>query len=96
MEKRISIYRLCEIYEVDPDFMISVCETDLVTLYSEGPDKYISTEELPLLEKLLRLHVDLGINREGLHTIYHLLERIEGMQEEIRLLRTRLGIYEEG
>lgn len=95
METRISIYRLCEIYEIDPDMMMAICETDLVTLHHEGTDKWVSTEELPLLERMIRLHNDLGINHEGLHTIHHLLERIEDMQQEIRSLRNRLDLYED-
>lgn len=95
MKTRISISKLCEIYEIDPGFVMSIQEMDLVTIYVEGTEKYVSTEELPLVEKMVRLHYDLGINQEGLHTIHHLLERMEGMQEEIRRLRNRLDLYED-
>ncbi len=95
MEARISISRLCEVYRVTPDLVVSICEADLFTLYTEGDEIFIEGEQLPLIEKMLRLHLDLGINREGLHTIHHLLERMQEMQEEIRGLRNRLGIYED-
>ena len=95
MENRINITRLCEIYQIEPDFVLSICEMDLLTVYSEGTERFISHDELPLIEKMLRLHHDLGINQEGLHTIHHLLERMQLMQEEIRSLRNRLGLYED-
>lgn len=92
---KISIQRICEIYEVDRNFVVSICEMDLIALDQEGPEHYISTEALPLVERMLRLHHDLGINEEGLHTIHHLLERMAGMQEEMRMLRNRLRLYED-
>lgn len=95
MDTRISIQQICEVYEIEKTLVISICETDLVTLYDEGGQQYIAVEELPELERMLRLHQDLGINEEGLHTIYHILERVSQMKEEIRQLRNRLKLYED-
>ncbi|WP_224491420.1 chaperone modulator CbpM [Robertkochia flava] len=95
METKINIQRLCEVYEIERSFVISICEADLITLYSEGNQDFITVEELPFLERMLRLHQDLGINEEGLHTIHHLLERVTDMKEEIRQLRNRLRLYED-
>lgn len=95
METKINIKQLCEVYQVDPGFVMSIYEMDLVTIYIEGSERYVSLDELPVVEKMLRLHYDLGINQEGLYTIHHLLERMQDMQAEIRSLRDRLGLYED-
>lgn len=95
LESKISIQRICEIYKVDRGFLMSISEMDLLTLYEEGTEQYIPEDELPMVERMMRLHHDLGINQEGLHTIHHMLERMEGMQEEIRRLRIRLRRYED-
>lgn len=94
-EDKISIERICEIYEIDRNFVLSISEMDLLTLHAEGAEQYIGPEELPLFERMMRLHRDLGINQEGLHTIHHMLERMQEMQEEIRQLRNRLRLYED-
>lgn len=94
MGTRINIKNLCEIYEIDPGFVTAIYEMDLVRIHFEGSEQFINEEELPLMERMFRLHADLGINQEGLHTIHHLLERMNEMQEEIRELRNRLGLYE--
>jgi hypothetical protein len=47
------------------------------------------------LEKIVRLHFELDINLEGIETIAHLLERMEGMQEKIVQLTNRLKAYED-
>ncbi|MEJ2005692.1 MAG: chaperone modulator CbpM [Cyclobacteriaceae bacterium] len=93
--EKISIERICEIYEVDRNFVVAICEMDMISLQEEGPEHFISTEALPAVERMLRLHHDLGINEEGLHTIHHLLERMSVMQEEMRQLRNRLRLYED-
>lgn len=94
-KNRISIQRICELYQVDRGFLLTISEMDLLTVYQEGSEQYIEEEALPLFERMIRLHHDLGINHEGLHTIHHMLERMEGMQEEIRQLRNRLSRYED-
>jgi chaperone modulatory protein CbpM len=47
------------------------------------------------IEHLARLHYDLDINLEGLEAISHLLDRMDASQQEARVLRERLRVYEE-
>jgi uncharacterized membrane protein YjjP (DUF1212 family) len=58
-------------------------------------EHYIHQEELPKLEKMVRLHQDLGINLEGLEAIHHLLEKVEQMQSEVNLLKNKLRKWED-
>jgi hypothetical protein len=55
---------------------------------------FISQDQLPDLEKLVRWHYDMDINLEGLETISHLLRQIKEMQQEMQDLKSRLGLYE--
>lgn len=95
MSGKISVTQFCEIYDTDRDFLLAFYEWELIELTEEQGETYIAEEALPFAERLVRLHQDLGINREGLHTIHHLLERMKLMQEEIRSLENRLRFYEE-
>jgi chaperone modulatory protein CbpM len=54
----------------------------------------IAVEQLPALEKMVRLHEDLDINTEGIETIWYMLERMEEMRREMNNLRGRLSRYE--
>jgi predicted lipoprotein len=42
----------------------------------------------------VRLHYELDINLEGIETIFHLLDRIEALQQEMRDLQKKIGVYE--
>ena len=48
-------------------------------------------EDLPLLEKMVRLHNELDINPEGIQAIYHLLGQVESLQQEVAALKRRLN-----
>jgi chaperone modulatory protein CbpM len=56
---------------------------------------YVTTNDLPKLEQITRLHQDLNINAEGIDAITYLLRHIENMKQEIDHLRNRLSFYEE-
>lgn len=91
----ITIRDFCSSHDIEESFVFSLGEFDLVTLEIVGQEHYIHQEELPKLEKMVRLYHDLGINLEGLEAIYYLLERIEQMQGEVSLLKNKLRRWED-
>ena len=91
----ISIDDFCRSYEIEESFMFKLQEYELLTLRIIDQEKYMYIEELPKVEKLVRLHHDLNINLEGIGAIHFLLERIIHMQEEIQMLKKRLQRHEE-
>ncbi|MDZ7613457.1 MAG: chaperone modulator CbpM [Flavobacteriaceae bacterium] len=52
-------------------------------------------EAISNLEKLIRLHADLGVNMEGLDVIHHLLHKVSNLQHEINQMRNKLRFYED-
>lgn len=91
----ITIKDFCSSYDIEEAFVFSLGEFNVVTLEIVEQEYYIHQEELPKLEKMVRLHQDLGINPEGLEAICHLLERVEQMQTEVNLLKNKLRKWEE-
>ncbi len=91
----ITIKDFCSSHEIEESFVFTLSEFDLVTVEIVEQEHYIHQEELPKLEKMVRLHQDLGINLEGLEAIHHLLERVEQMQTEVNLLKNKLRKWEE-
>ena len=60
----------------------------------EEGERYLFTSQLRDIERYARLYYDLSINIEGIEAIHHLLDRVSGLREEVRTLRSRLRLYE--
>jgi chaperone modulatory protein CbpM len=86
----------CTLHHVEYAFVDSLSEAGLVELTLINETRYVPDEQLPKLEKMARLHTELDINLAGIEAISHLLQRVESIQEEMRLLRNRLHRYEGG
>ena len=89
----ISAKVFCLNHNIDYHFIEELHELGLIEIQEEPEAVLIPEEQLPALEKMVRLHVDLDINVEGIETISYLLQRIENMQHEIMELRNRVDFY---
>ncbi len=85
----------CTYYKVEYSFINSLEQMGLIEVTIIEQNRFIDTERLLDLEKFVRLRYELDINLEGIQAITHLLEKIKSLQEEIKLLRNRLYLYEE-
>ena len=92
MENLIAITTICTYHEVEYTFINSLGEAGLLQLQVVDQTPYIPESDLQKLEKMIRMHHELEINVAGIEAITHLLERVEQMQEEIRVLRNRVSI----
>ena len=81
---------ICTYHEVEYTFISSLSEAGLVELKVVNHTTYIPESELQKLEKMIRMHQELEINIAGIEAITHLLERLEQMQEDMRVLRNRV------
>ncbi|MET6990889.1 chaperone modulator CbpM [Sediminicola arcticus] len=91
----ITIKDFCESHEIEESFIFSLREHELVTLEVKEEEYFIRQEELPKLEKMIRLSQELGINLEGLEAVHHLLELVEQMQDEVNQLKNKLRKWED-
>jgi hypothetical protein len=85
----------CNNYHVEISFLYSLQQHGMLDVVVHSEEMYIRSNELPILEKLTRLHYELDINLEGMEAIVHLLDRVENMQHEIAQLKNKLRLYEE-
>ncbi|GAB3171055.1 chaperone modulator CbpM [Telluribacter humicola] len=93
-EELIKADDFCTHYEVDYSLIESLQDTGFIEVVFIEETYYLHSSQLRLLEKLVRLHQELGINLAGIEAITYLLERHEAMQSELRSLRNRLRLYE--
>jgi chaperone modulatory protein CbpM len=93
-QELIPVDIFCYQHGVEISFISSLQEFGLIEITQVDEARYIPVQHLMEAEKMVRLHNELEINTEGIDVVTHLLQRIQNMQDEIRLLRNRLRFYE--
>lgn len=84
----------CIYHQIEQTFITDLQDAGLVHITIVNQERFIPHDELSQLEKLTRMHRELDINVPGIASIVHLLERIDGMQQEMKALRNQLRRYE--
>ena len=90
----ISISDFCTSHQISRALIVAFRSYGLIQIVEQKDNWYLSIDELPKAEKILRLHAELDVNLEGIEVITQLLIGIEDMQSEIIRLRNRLALYE--
>jgi len=90
MKNLVAADDICMYHQVEYTFISSLQKAGLVHLKVVDKTTYIPESELQKLERMIRMHHELEINIAGIEAITHLLERVEQMQEEMRVLRNRV------
>jgi chaperone modulatory protein CbpM len=85
----------CRHHHIETSFIHSLQEFGLIEIAEVEQRRYLPLSQLTEAEKLVRLHNELEINTAGIDVVTHLLQRIQNMQEKIRLLKNRLRLYED-
>lgn len=91
----IELHKLCTFYNVELAFFTNLNDYGLIEIETRDAVQFVHQDNLPELEKMLRLHHELGINFEGIDTIFHLLEKIDQLQQELLEAKNRLQALED-
>ncbi|HWK59469.1 MAG TPA: chaperone modulator CbpM [Parapedobacter sp.] len=86
-EKRIAVEQCCSYYSIELSFVQQLDEHGLIELNRSGKETFIAFEQLPDLEKYIRLYYELEINMAGIEAVTHLLNRVQGLQQEVKRLQ---------
>ncbi|MGB5818925.1 MAG: chaperone modulator CbpM [Saonia sp.] len=90
----ITLKDFCIHYHIEESFVLNLSEYELIQLRKINGRYHLYSEELPKLEKIIRFHHELNINVEGIQAIEHLLQRVAELQEELKILKRKLGRLE--
>lgn len=90
----ITITEFCQHYKIPESFILSLKEYELIEISTENNAPCIYVTEIQSIEKLIRFHFEMDINLEGIHAISNLLNKVEEMQEDIRILNNKLEFYQ--
>lgn len=94
IESLIALDEFCAKHEIEISFVDSLQQNGLIEITMIENAWFIDSNRLLQLEKFVRFYYELDINLEGIETISHLLERVNALQDELTMLKNRLGIYE--
>ena len=89
----ISENEFCVTHNIEISLIRSIQEIGLIEITTIEETGYIHENQLQELERIICLYYELDINLEGIETIFHLLQRITHMQDEITILKNRLRFY---
>ena len=90
----IAAGEFCAYHQVELSFIEGLHDSGLIAITIRDGAVLLAAEELPALEKFVRWHYEMAINFEGIEALAHLLQRMDGLQEENRVLRNRLRGFE--
>ena len=84
----------CHEYQIEINFINDLESFGLIETIVHNENKYLDKNQLVHVEKIIRLHNDLNINKEGIEIILGLLEKEKQLLSEIKYLKNRLDLYE--
>ena len=93
-ENFISVEALCSYYKVEQSFFVSLNEFGLIEMNNFENTIFIHEEKINDIEKIIRLVHDLNINIESVDIVFHLLNKIETLQEELNSMKNKLSQFE--
>lgn len=93
-EKYILVSHFCNHTQIELSFVENLHEYGLLTFEKRENNIFIDEKDITEVEKMFRLHHDLGINFEGLDAIKQLLKRIQKMEKQLGLVQKQLNLYQ--
>ncbi len=90
----ILISEFCVYNHVEIEFVYRLEQRGLIETQTIQQVMYVQSEQLPRLEKFVRLYQDLAIHPDDLDVVNDLVERLESLQQQIAQLQNRLVFYE--
>ncbi|WP_281543162.1 chaperone modulator CbpM [Maribacter aestuarii] len=93
-ENYILIHQYCKHTQTPIDFIYSLHEYGFIKVTHVENQEYVKPKDLVEIERVSRLKNELGINLEGIDAINHMIKKINRLENELRMLRERLRIYE--
>ena len=93
-QELIIIDVFCQEYQIEINLINDLEAFGLIETIVQNENKYLDKSQLVHVEKIIRLHNDLNINKEGIEIILGLLEKEKQLLSEIKYLKNRLDLYE--
>lgn len=84
----VRIIDVCQGSDTEVSFVRELHVVGLIEIIRQDDMEYVDEEELPQLERYVSWCKDLELNIQGIEVVNHLLQKIELLQEELRVFRS--------
>lgn len=93
IEKYFLVKQFCTSHDIEIELIEFLQEIGFIQIRQFENQHYIHLESLPILEKAIRLNQELAIEINELEIVLGLLDKIENLQEENKVLKAKLERY---
>lgn len=93
-QELIIIEVFCQEYQIELTLVEELEDFGLIEVIQNNGLKYIQLDKLVEVERVIRFHNELNINKEGIEVILNLLERLNIQNQQVRLMQDKLNLYE--
>jgi type I site-specific restriction-modification system R (restriction) subunit len=93
-QELIIVEVFCVEHQIEINLIHDLEAFGLIETIIHQEQKYLDKNQIVYIEKIIRLHNELNINKEGIDVILNLQEKENQLLKEIRYLKNRLGLYE--
>ena len=90
MIQHSTIAQITEYYPIELSSLYHLNESGIIKILTIEETEYIHHDELPELERIIRIQQDLNISFEAIDIVINLLEKIKELQSENDALKIRL------
>lgn len=92
-ENYILVQLYCTQTNIEHSFISNLNDYGFIALTTIENETYILEEEINEVERIRRLHYDLGINLEGIDALNNLLQKIADLEKENKHLKQQLALF---
>ena len=92
--KYIQVTTYCKQTNIDNSFVTTLEQYGLIEIKTMKSEMFIAEEDITEIERMFRLHKELGINLEGIDVVNHLVNRLKTIESELNSLKKLLALYE--
>jgi hypothetical protein len=93
-EELIIVNVFCQECQIESSLIWELEEFGLIETIRQEEVVYLDKNQIVTIEKIIRLHTDLNINKEGIEVILDLLEKVNQLNADVKHLKDRLNLYE--
>jgi len=93
-ENLILVSHYCQQTRTSIEFIESLQDYGFIQVLLIEERNYVHSQDITEIERINRLQEELGINLEGIDAINHVLQKVNKLEKELKMVKERLRIYE--
>jgi chaperone modulatory protein CbpM len=93
----VDMQEFCQVVDLPAAFVIEIVEHGILEPQGQRPDDWVfDTYSLSVAKRAVKLHNDLELEWDGVALALNLLDELEQVRAENRMLKQRLGRFLDG